>query len=132
MRLVCILRCCRPNIVHDCLHVDTSANGKIGAGSSGMVFRGRYAGFKVAVKELYSAQMDNNMEESFREAETLARLRHPNIVTFYGLSHGLVRPIATHFLWCVKTVNLTEVVGKHAFCSRFRRDWLLLGAGFKH
>eukprot|EP00591_Stephanopyxis_turris_P004521 CAMPEP_0195523432 /NCGR_PEP_ID=MMETSP0794_2-20130614/22619_1 /TAXON_ID=515487 /ORGANISM="Stephanopyxis turris, Strain CCMP 815" /LENGTH=1279 /DNA_ID=CAMNT_0040653435 /DNA_START=162 /DNA_END=4001 /DNA_ORIENTATION=- len=82
------LRFQRPNIVHDCLHVDSSKKGKIGAGSSGQVFKGRYAGFKVAVKELYSAQMDNNMEESFQEAETLARLRHPNIVTFYGIGYS--------------------------------------------
>ncbi len=144
--------------MHECLHVDTSSKGKIGAGSSGQVFRGRYAGFKVgrvgrtrtctqkgkggggasargslpraflihysvvvagailaspcvcvcvcfvcdretknanrsaknkvAVKELFSAQMDNNMEESFQEAETLARLRHPNIVTFYGIGYS--------------------------------------------
>eukprot|EP00750_Incisomonas_marina_P028728 INCI687.1.p1 GENE.INCI687.1~~INCI687.1.p1 ORF type:complete len:1206 (+),score=177.36 INCI687.1:205-3822(+) len=92
------LRFQRPNIVHDCLHVDTSAKGKIGAGSSGMVFRGRYAGFKVAVKELYSAQMDNNMEESFREAETLARLRHPNIVTFYGIGYSSEQDASTNDL----------------------------------
>ena len=51
------------------------------------VFRGRYAGFEVAVKELFSASLNTrNRKESFQEAETLSRVRHPNIVTFYGVN----------------------------------------------
>eukprot|EP00750_Incisomonas_marina_P025292 INCI5370.1.p1 GENE.INCI5370.1~~INCI5370.1.p1 ORF type:complete len:1421 (-),score=221.58 INCI5370.1:353-4615(-) len=81
------LRASRPNIVHQCLYVDQTANGKIGAGGSGQVYKGRYAGFEVAVKELFTASLDHrNRRESFKEAEVLSRVRHPNIVTFYGLN----------------------------------------------
>ena len=51
-------------------YVDQTANGKIGAGGSGQVYKGRYAGFEVAVKELFTASLDHrNRRESFKEAE---------------------------------------------------------------
>mgnify|MGYP000474391216 CR=1 FL=1 len=51
------------------------------------VYRGRYAGFEVAVKELFSASLNRqNRKESFQEAEILSRVRHPNIVMFYGVN----------------------------------------------
>lgn len=59
---------------------------KIGAGGAGQVWKARYAGASVALKQLYSNMMDEtDLEELRAEATLLSRLRHPNIVHFYGV-----------------------------------------------
>lgn len=64
------LRASRPNIVSQCLTVDQSPKGKIGAGGAGQVYRGQYAGFKVAVKQLYTATLNRaNRRESFKVSQ---------------------------------------------------------------
>ena len=60
---------------------------KIGAGAAGHVWRGEYLGATVAVKQLYSSFMDpSNLDEFSREVTLLHQLKHPHVLTFYGIS----------------------------------------------
>ena len=65
---------------------------RIAAGSSGQVFRGRYLSATVALKQIFTTMLDEdldakNLEEFANEVTTLSRLgNHPNIVQFLGLT----------------------------------------------
>jgi hypothetical protein len=66
-------------------------DGTIGSGASATVFKGRYADGTVAVKRLNPDNLDAS-DESVRlfftqEASLLARLNHPNVVRFFGVSY---------------------------------------------
>ena len=77
------LKLCRPEIVPELLQVTEH---QLGAGGAGRVFKGHYSGFEVAVKELYATMMDEtNLDELRREAATLANMRHPNVLQFFGV-----------------------------------------------
>ena len=56
----------------------------LGAGGQGLVEKALYDGRDVAVKALISTT--NNHEEIIREGAVLVRLRHPNIIFYYGLA----------------------------------------------
>ena len=68
---------------------------RIAAGSSGQVFRGRYLSATVALKQIFTTMLDDdldakNLEEFANEVTTLSRLgNHPNIVQFLGLTKEL-------------------------------------------
>jgi len=71
------------------------------AGSSGQVYRGTYKGQEVAIKEMYSLMADQDTSfETGAELAVLSRLRHPNVLTWYGVvymqSHNSVG-IVTEF-----------------------------------
>ena len=63
----------------------------IGTGGHGQVFRGTYKGSTVAIKTLVlleaadSAAASNILKETAAEAEALSRLRHENVMRFYGI-----------------------------------------------
>lgn len=69
---------------------------KLGEGSFGEVWLGSFRGTKVAIKRMHEGQVHHGGEEgpgtaaqSFeREIETLACIRHPNVVNFFGASHA--------------------------------------------
>jgi serine/threonine protein kinase len=92
---------------------------EIGRGTSGCVYRGKYAGCEVAVKELFVSQWKNRglstkkderrferaarqVKGIVREIGILSRVRHPNIVRLYGIS--LCRP---HLLLVMEYCSLT-------------------------
>lgn len=59
---------------------------KVGIGSSAAVFKARYHGTECAVKRL-NLMMKGDEEKLFRaEVRMLLRLRHPNVVMFFGVS----------------------------------------------
>jgi hypothetical protein len=60
--------------------------GKIGFGSSGQVFEARLDGHKVAAKQLFCTMIEREVEEFQREARLLARLHHPGLVRFFGVT----------------------------------------------
>ncbi|KAJ1448227.1 kinase-like domain-containing protein [Pelagophyceae sp. CCMP2097] len=59
----------------------------VAAGGSGQVYRGKYAGARVAIKSLFSQMMDPDYVAEVRhEARMLAAVRHPHITMFHGIS----------------------------------------------
>ncbi|CAE8613232.1 unnamed protein product [Polarella glacialis] len=57
---------------------------KLGEGGFGMVFRGSYLGAPVAVKTSRTDATRRGLSDMAVELRTLRRLRHPNVVSFYG------------------------------------------------
>ena len=62
---------------------------KVAAGASGVVWRGTFEGSPVALKQFFSIMMDPTIiAELRREAALLAQLRHPSVVTFFGVTNS--------------------------------------------
>jgi len=60
---------------------------KIGAGAAGQVYQGEFLGARVAIKQLFSSFIDpSNLDEFSREVTLLHKLKHPHVLTFYGIS----------------------------------------------
>ncbi|CAE8589024.1 unnamed protein product [Polarella glacialis] len=64
--------------------LDWFRNQKLGEGGFGTVFRGSYLGAPVAVKTSQTSATRRGLSDMALELRTLRRLRHPNIVSFYG------------------------------------------------
>ena len=68
---------------------------QIGRGANGRILEAKWEGIVVAVKEIHSIFMNEVSDEEFqsfksnflRECEESGRLRHPNIVRFFGIYH---------------------------------------------
>eukprot|EP01128_Nolandella_sp_AFSM9_P008598 TRINITY_DN5285_c0_g1_i2.p1 TRINITY_DN5285_c0_g1~~TRINITY_DN5285_c0_g1_i2.p1 ORF type:complete len:730 (-),score=158.21 TRINITY_DN5285_c0_g1_i2:138-2327(-) len=58
----------------------------LGAGASGEVFKGLYHGKPVAIKLLKDMALQDEVDEFKKEFEILSKVRHPNVVFFYGAS----------------------------------------------
>ena len=55
-------------------------------GGFGQVCRGRWGSVEVAIKRLHLKSLTERTEEALiGEAKTMAALRHPNVIRFYGL-----------------------------------------------
>lgn len=66
---------------------------KLGEGGFGTVYRGNYGKYRdVAIKQF------KNIEDCKKEAEIIARLRSPHIVTFYGVSLEIPYSIVTEYM----------------------------------
>ena len=60
---------------------------KIGAGAAGQVYEGEFLGARVAIKQLFSSFIDpSDLDEFSREVTLLHKLKHPHVLTFYGIS----------------------------------------------
>jgi serine/threonine protein kinase len=58
---------------------------KIGGGSYGAVFAGKWLGTDVAIKQLYFNSLpDKVLKEFHKECNLMRQFRHPNIVLFLG------------------------------------------------
>jgi tRNA A-37 threonylcarbamoyl transferase component Bud32 len=63
-----------------------SMNNKLGEGGFGVVYKGEWQNVPVAIKELHLKNLSNEALQEFKsEAEIMAKLRFPNIVTLYGV-----------------------------------------------
>lgn len=59
---------------------------KIGTGNYGTVYKGRVRGTNVAIKAMKSGKLDQSAMEQLRsEIEIWEKIRHRNIVSFYGM-----------------------------------------------
>ena len=63
---------------------------KLAAGAAGQVWLGYFQGSQVAIKEIFSTilatQDDQAMNEFHAETTILQSLKHPNVITFYGVA----------------------------------------------
>lgn len=72
---------------------------EVGSGAFGKVYRGRWRGAVVAIKQLSMRHLDAEQLASFRrEASIMMRLRHPNVVYLLGvMSHPPNLALITEF-----------------------------------
>ena len=84
-----------PTALRDCV-IDNIIIGKqIGRGANGRILEAKWEGIVVAVKEIHSIFMNEVSDREFqsfkrsflRECEQSSRLRHTNIVRFFGIYH---------------------------------------------
>ena len=84
-----------PAALRDCV-IDCIRIGKqIGRGANGRILEAKWEGIVVAVKEIHSIFMNEVSDVEFQsfkrsflhECEQSSRLRHPNIVRFFGIYH---------------------------------------------
>ena len=84
-----------PKVLQDVRIDNITISNQIGTGASGRILEAKWEGIVVAVKEIHSIFINevSDMEfQSFkrrflRECEQTSRLRHPNIVRFFGIYH---------------------------------------------
>ena len=80
-------------IVRDWVIDDIRIDKQIGRGANGRIFEAKWEGSVVAVKEIHSIFMNELSDREFqsfkrsflRQCEQSSRLRHPNIVRFFGI-----------------------------------------------
>lgn len=65
---------------------DITFGTRIGAGGFGIVYRGDWHGYQIAIKTLKLQELDEKKETEFkRETRVMASLNHPGIVRLYGI-----------------------------------------------
>ena len=84
-----------PLALRDCVIDNIRIGNQTGRGANGRILEAKWEGIVVAVKEIHSIFMNEvgdlefqSFKRSFlRECEQSSRLRHPNIVRFFGIYH---------------------------------------------
>ena len=85
-----------PKALRDCVIDNIRIGKQIGRGANGRILEAKWEGIVVAVKEIHSIFMNEVSDREFqsfkrsflRECEQSSRLRHPNIVRFFGIYHS--------------------------------------------
>ena len=84
-----------PTALRDFVIDNIRIGNQIGRGANGRILEAKWEGTVVAVKEIHSIYMNEVSDLEFqllkgsflRECEQSSRLRHPNIVRFFGIYH---------------------------------------------
>ena len=84
-----------PTALRDCVIDNIRIGKQIGRGANGRILEAKWEGIVVAVKEIHPIFMNEVSDREFqsfkrsflRECEQSSRLRHPNIVRFFGIYH---------------------------------------------
>ena len=84
-----------PAALRDCVIDNIRIGKQIGRGANGRILEAKWEGIVVAVKEIHSIFMNEVSDREFQsfkrsflhECEQSSRLRHPNIVRFFGIYH---------------------------------------------
>ena len=108
-----------PPALQHCVIDNIRIGRQIGRGANGKILEANWEGTLVAVKEIHSIFMDEVSEREFksfkrsflRECEQSSRLRHPNVVRFFGIywPHGVRVPsLVMERLHCSLTYLLEE------------------------
>ena len=103
----------------DCIIDNILIGNQIGRGANGRILEAKWEGIVVAVKEIHSIFMNEVGDREFqsfkrsflRECEQSSRLRHPNIVRFFGIYHppgARVPSLVMERLHCSLTSLLEE------------------------
>ena len=82
-----------PSSLQSCIIANIQLGRQIGYGANGRIIEAKWEGAAVAVKEIHSIFINQVSEPEFqafkqgflRECEQSNRLRHPNIVRFFGI-----------------------------------------------
>ena len=82
--------------LQDCVIDNILIGNQIGRGANGRILEAKWEGIAVAVKEIHSIFMNEVSDRDFqsfktrfiRECEQSSRLRHPNIVRFFGIYYS--------------------------------------------
>ena len=116
---------------------------QIGRGANGRILEAKWEGTVVAVKEIHSIFMNEvgdlefqSFKRSFlRECEQSSRLRHPNIVRFFGIYHppgARVPSLVMERLHC----SLTSLLKNNPVVSIGTKIWIIkdvaLGLRYLH
>ena len=107
-----------PSSLHDFIIDNIQLEKQIGRGANGRILAAKWERIKVAVKEIHSIFINEVSEPEFqafkrsflRECEQSSRLRHPNIVRFFGIYNppsARVPSLVMELLHCSLT-NLLE------------------------
>ena len=100
---------------------------KIGEGTFGLCYRATYGSMKVAIKEIETASLD---EEIIKEAKILQSLRHPNLPLLLGVCFEKSPFLIVTTYHSVKSELISESTTMHyALChnivgSNLRPYWL--------
>ena len=87
------------------VHIRRDQN--LGEGAWGTVYRGKFRGCDVAVKEMHSDIMsDHNLQSFLREAEMASRCRHPCLLQFIGATTDERPLIITEIMECSLRIRL--------------------------
>ena len=108
-----------PAALRDCVIDNITIGKQIGRGANGKILEAKWEGIVVAVKEIHSIFMNEVSDVEFqsfkrsflRECEQSSRLRHPNIVRFFGIYHppgARVPSLVMERLHCSLTSLLKE------------------------
>ena len=84
-----------PAALRDCVIGNIQIGKQIGKGANGRILEAKWEGIAVAVKEIHSIFMNEVSDREFqsfkrsflRECEQSSRLRHPNVIRFFGIYH---------------------------------------------
>ena len=88
----------------------------LGKGSYGKVFKGRYRGFVVAVKELERLAFTSRERDLFeREMDIASRCRHPCLLQFIGATQDEKMPL---FVTELMESSLKELLGKRQLSEK--------------
>ena len=88
----------------------------LGKGSYGKVFKGRYRGFVVAVKELERLAFTSRERDLFeREMDIASRCRHPCLLQFIGATQDEKMPL---FVTELMESSLQELLGKRQLSEK--------------
>ena len=108
-----------PVALQDCAIDNILIGNQIGRGTNCRILEAKWEGIAVAVKEIHSIFMNEVSDKEFqsfktsflRECEQSSRLRHPNIVLFFGIYHppgARVPSLVMERLHCSLTSLLEE------------------------
>ena len=87
----------------------------LGEGSYGKVFKGRYRGFVVAVKELKSLSTSQERDLFEREMDIASRCRHPCLLQFIGATQDEKTPL---FVTELMESNLRKLLGRRRMSEK--------------
>ena len=98
---------------------EISVGEKIGEGACGVVYRGKYEGRDVAVKQI--KQITAGVLEVFqREVEMLKTVGGQNVVAFYGASADNSTSALFHVTELMDLGTLTDVMSKHRLTAELK------------